>query len=402
MKRMINIRNEIAPLKKVLLHRPGNELMNLTPNMAKRMLFDDLMDLNLAQKEHDAMASILRKENIEVLYLVDLVVESLNINANIREKFIKQFIKESGITSKNVADQVYSLLNAINDNKKLVYKCIEGISKEELHANEHRFYQIKNDDLMLIEPLSNLYATRDAWTSLGNMVSLHKMHSKNRHRETIFGEFIFKYHPRYKNVKLVYDRYDHHFIEGGDILVLNDEVICIAISEKTESSAIAKLGEKLLKESNFKYIIAIELPEERSKFHLDMVLNRVDFDKFLIDPKIINLSGIFELTLVDDQILVTQLYLSLEEALEKYLHLEEITLIKCGDNKSIISEREQWSAGVNVLCIKPGVVVAYERNYVTNRALKENGIRVIEVASSELLRGHCGPHSMCMPLIREK
>ncbi len=403
MKDVINVRSEIAPLKTVLLHRPGREFLNLTPNTLQRLLFDDIPDLEIAQKEHDAFANALRKEGVSVVYLVDLVAEALNTNINVREKFIKQFIKEGGITSKKIYNQVYELLNAIKDNKKLVSKCIEGIDDSELVLDNNKFYRTCDIGKMVLDPLPNLYAPRDPFATIGRGVSLHHMHSVTRCRETIFGEYIFKYHPKYKNVPLYYDRYDGYSIEGGDIQVLSNEVVCIGISERTEPDAISLLAKKILKAENFKYVLAIDIPDERSFMHLDTVMTRVDSDKFVVHAHVMDVSDVYELSLdTSGELVIKEVHMAFDKVLEKYLHINKVTLIKCGNGERIASEREQWSDGVNTLCIRPGVVIAYSRNHVTNDALRAASVKVIEIPSSELSRGRGGPHCMSMALYREE
>lgn len=403
MKDVINVRSEIAPLKTVLLHRPGREFLNLTPNTLQRLLFDDIPDLEIAQKEHDAFANALRKEGVSVVYLVDLVAEALNTNINVREKFIKQFIKEGGITSKKIYNQVYELLNAIKDNKKLVSKCIEGIDDSELVLDNNKFYRTRDIGKMVLDPLPNLYAPRDPFATIGRGVSLHHMHSVTRRRETIFGEYIFKYHPKYKNVPLYYDRYDGYSIEGGDIQVLSNEVVCIGISERTEPDAISLLAKKILKAENFKYVLAIDIPDERSFMHLDTVMTRVDSDKFVVHAHVMDVSDVYELSLdTNGELVIKEVHMAFDKVLEKYLHINRVTLIKCGNGERIASEREQWSDGVNTLCIRPGVVIAYSRNHVTNDALRAASVKVIEIPSSELSRGRGGPHCMSMALYREE
>lgn len=403
MKDVINVRSEIAPLKTVLLHRPGREFLNLTPNTLQRLLFDDIPDLEIAQKEHDAFANALRKEGVSVVYLVDLVAEALNTNINVREKFIKQFIKEGGITSKKIYNQVYELLNAIKDNKKLVSKCIEGIDDSELVLDNNKFYRTRDIGKMVLDPLPNLYAPRDPFATIGRGVSLHHMHSVTRCRETIFGEYIFKYHPKYKNVPLYYDRYDGYSIEGGDIQVLSNEVVCIGISERTEPDAISILAKKILKAENFKYVLAIDIPDERSFMHLDTVMTRVDSDKFVVHTHVMDVSDVYELSLdTSGELVIKEVHMAFDKVLEKYLHINKVTLIKCGNGERIASEREQWSDGVNTLCIRPGVVIAYSRNHVTNDALRAASVKVIEIPSSELSRGRGGPHCMSMALYREE
>jgi len=406
MGKMINNYSEIAPLKKILLHRPGNEYLNLTPNTLQRLLFDDIPFLKVAQQEHDAFANALRSEGVEVVYLVDLVAESIGTSAAIRKQFIKQFIREGGVTSERVFNLCFKLLNSIKDNRELVSKCIEGIDDSEIKelSKTSGFYATRDIGKMILDPLPNLYAPRDPFATIGNGVSLHKMYSVTRCRETIFGEYIFRYHPDYKNVKLYYNRYDSYSIEGGDIQVLSDEVIAIGISERTEPDAIANLAKKIFRDrsNHFKYILAIDIPDERSFMHLDTVMTRVDYKKFAVHSHVMSVSTIYEITDAGkDDVNIVELRASLDKVLEKYLHIDKVELIKCGNGKRIAAEREQWSDGVNFVCIRPGVVIGYDRNFVTNETLKKHGVKVIEIPSCELSRGRGGPHCMSMALIRE-
>lgn len=406
MAKKINNYSEIAPLKKILLHRPGNEYLNLTPNTLQRLLFDDIPYLKVAQEEHDAFADALRSEGVEVVYLVDLVAEAISTSTSVRRQFIKQFITEGGVTSKRVFDLCYKLLNSIKDNKELVSKCIEGIDDSEIKelSKTSGFYAARDVGKMILDPLPNLYAPRDPFATIGNGVSLHKMYSVTRCRETIFGEYIFKYHPEYKNIKLYYDRNESYSIEGGDIQVLSDEVIAIGISERTEPDAIATLAKKIFKDKNnkFKYILAIDIPDERSFMHLDTVMTRVDYAKFAVHSRVMDVSTIYEITDAGSgEVKIVELRAGLDKVLEKYLHIDQVELIKCGNGKRIAAEREQWSDGVNFVCVRPGVVIGYDRNFVTNATLKKHGVKVIEIPSCELSRGRGGPHCMSMALIRE-
>lgn len=405
-KKMINNYSEIAPLKRILLHRPGKEYLNLTPNTLERLLFDDIPYLKISMEEHDAFAEALRKEGVEVVYLVDLVAEALDTSLKVRDEFIKQFIKEGGVTSEKTFNIVYNYLNNIEDNNLLVSKCIEGIDISELkELNESSgFYETRDKGRMILDPLPNLYAPRDPFATIGNGVSLHKMYSVTRSRETIFGEYIFKYHPLYKNTKLYYDRYESYSIEGGDVQVLSDKVLAIGISQRTEPDAIANLAKELFADTdnNFEVVLAIDIPDERSFMHLDTVMTRVDYTKFAVHSHVMNISTVYELTSDGNgDVNIKTLNMSLDKILEKYLNIEKVELIKCGGGDRIAAEREQWSDGVNTLCIRPGVVVCYERNFVTNQVLRDHGVRVIEIPSCELSRGRGGPHCMSMALYRE-
>ena len=402
----INNYSEIAPLKTVLLHRPGKEFLNLTPNTLQRLLFDDIPYLKKAQEEHDKFAESLRNEGVEVVYLVDLVAEALDTSLKVKKEFIKQFITEGGVTSKRVFDIVYEFLYNIKDTKELVSKCIEGIDITELKKLREStgFYATRDIGKMILDPLPNLYAPRDPFATIGNGVSLHKMFSVTRCRETIFGEYIFKYHPKYKNTKLYYNRYESYSIEGGDIQVLSDKVIAIGISQRTEPDAIASLAREIFKDKTNKFttILAIDIPDERSFMHLDTVMTRVDYTKFAVHSHVMNISTIYEITKnKNGDIKIKELTMPLDKVLEKYLKIKKVELIKCGNGNRIAAEREQWSDGVNTLCVRPGVVIVYDRNYVTNETLRKHGVKVIEIPSCELSRGRGGPHCMSMALERE-
>lgn len=408
MKNLINNFSEIAPLKKVLMHRPGDEFLNLTPNTLERLLFDDIPYLKIAQQEHDAYANALRSEGVEVVYLVDLAAEALEAGGRtVRKKFLEQFIAEAGVTSPKVVKHCYDFLNAIKDTREMIQKCIAGIDISELKklGKVSGFYATRDTGRMIIDPIPNLYFQRDPMATVGHGVTLHKMWSATRTRESIFMEYICKYHPFYEDVKLYYDRSEPYCIEGGDIQVLSREVVAIGISQRTEPDAIADFARRLFKDkkNEFKYVLAIDIPDERSFMHLDTVMTQVDVDKFAVQDAIMDISTIYEITAGrGGEIEIMEIHQSLQKVLEKYLHLNKVELIKCGNGKRIDAEREQWSDGVNLLCIKPGTVIAYDRNFVTNQTLKRHGVKVIEIPSSELSRGRGGSHCMSMALAREE
>ena len=407
MKNTISNFNEIGRLKKVLMHRPGDEFLNLTPNTLERLLFDDIPYLKIAQEEHDAYANALRAEGVEVVYLVDLVAEALeNGGAAVRKEFIRQFIAEAGVTSPKVVKHCFDFLNGIKDTKDMVKKCIAGIDISELKklGAVSGFYATRDTGRMIIDPIPNIYFQRDPMATIGHGATLHKMWSVTRTRESIFMEYVFRYHPFYNDTKLYYDRTEPYSIEGGDIQVLSSEVVAIGISQRTEPDAIANFARKLFKDKNneFKYVLAIDIPDERSFMHLDTVMTQVDVDKFAVQDAIMDISTIYEITEGrGGEIEIVEIHQSLQKVLEKYLHLNKVELIKCGNGKRIDAEREQWSDGVNLLCIRPGVVMAYDRNFVTNETLKKHGVKVIEIPSSELSRGRGGSHCMTMALVRE-
>ena len=409
----INVTSEILPLKKVLLHRPGKELDNLTPDSLHRLLFDDIPFLPDAIKEHDEFAKILKDNGVEVVYLEDLMAEVLDLDDDIRDKFINQFMSEAGIKTRKYRNLTRAYLKSFTDNKKLVLKTMEGIQVGELDHKKLEVEKTLVDEVrvysdFIADPMPNLYFTRDPFASIGNGVSLNKMYSVTRNRETIYAEYIFNYHPQFKDkMDKYYDRYLPHHIEGGDVLNLNDHVLAIGISQRTMAEAIDELAKNLFADLDCKIdtILAFSIPNSRAFMHLDTVFTQIDYDKFTYHPGIMDTLQVFEITEGDDpttfeDLHVLEIHDSLENILEKYLK-RKITLIPCAGGDKVDSEREQWNDGSNTLCIAPGVVVVYDRNKITNEVLRKNGIKVLEMHGAELSRGRGGPRCMSMPLIRE-
>ena len=409
----INVRSAIGTLKKVLLHRPGNELLNLTPDTLTRLLFDDIPFLPEAQKEHDEFAGILRDNGIEVVYLEDLMAEVLQLSDEILEKFIRQFIYEAGIKTPKYKHLVYEYLRSFVNKKELVLKTMEGIKILEINRAAREIEKslvdlVSEESDFLADPMPNLYFTRDPFASAGNGIILNRMYSVTRSRETIYAEFIFNYHPEYKGkVDKYYDRYLPYHIEGGDVLNLNEHILAVGISQRTEPGAIDQLAKNIFKNPNSSIdtILAFNIPSSRAFMHLDTVFTQIDYDKFTYHPGIMETLQVFEITEgdipeSDEDLNVKEIKGSLSEILERYLG-RKITLIPCAGGEKTSSEREQWNDGTNTLCIAPGVVVVYNRNNITNNILREAGIKVYEMTSAELSRGRGGPRCMSMPLVRE-
>lgn len=406
---IINVKSEIGPLKKVLLHRPGAELLNLTPNTLEELLFDDIPYLKIAVEEHDRFAKVLTENGVQVIYLEDLVSEALK-EEHIRDLFLNQFIREAGIYSEKYQKLLYEFLNQIKDTKELVLKTMQGVKRDELTCNSREYKSLveymEKQSAFICNPMPNLYFTRDAFACIGNGVSINKMHYLTRRRETIYGEYIFKYHPKFKDkIDIYYNRYEPFYIEGGDILNLNSEILAIGISQRTKPEAIETLAKNIFnnKNTSINQILAFDIPNNRAMMHLDTVFTQVDYDKFTVHNGLAKLLKVYKITIGQkkDKLEIREIDQSLENILSEALKKDKIQLIPCGGTDKIVGEREQWNDGSNTLCISPSKVVVYDRNEVTNAILRENGLTVLEIPSSELSRGRGGPRCMSMPIYRD-
>lgn len=399
--RKINVNNEIKPLKKVLLHRPGEELLNLTPNALDELLFDDIPDLEKAIEEHDNFAKIFKDEGIEVVYLEDLMTETLDQNKSLREEFLAKYLKEANITDELAFNESKKLLESIKDTKEFVLKTMSGITLKELGIKNDKV--IYNQKYTAINPMPNLYFTRDPFSSIAEGVSINSMYSVTRSRETIYADYIFNHHKDYKGTKNFYGRGKDYHIEGGDILNINENLLMIGISQRTELDAIRVLAKNVLsdEDNDINEIIGVNIPNERAYMHLDTVFTQIDFDTFTYHPGIISTFHAVKFSLRDGEMIEEFIEKSLDDLLKDALKLDKINLLPCGGGDPIAALREQWTDGSNTLAIAPGKVIVYKRNTVTNQMLELNDIEVIKLDSSTLTVGRGGPRCMSMPLIRE-
>lgn len=403
----LNVTSEIGRLKTVLLHRPGEEIENLTPDLLNRLLFDDIPYLNVAQKEHDIFAEVLRNSGVEVLYLEELAAEAVKEN-HIKLQFVDQFIDEAGVQGKGLKNTLIEYFLNFGE-KEMIDKMMAGVRHEDI-GNYKRISlneMVGENYPFVCDPMPNLYFTRDPFATIGHGITLNHMRTETRNRETIFAQYIFKNHPRFKDkdIPLWFNRDESSSLEGGDELVLTDKLLAIGISERSQSTSVEKVCRRILQDesNNFETVLCFEIPKTRAFMHLDTVFTQVDYDKFTIHSAIEGPLNVYAVTLDEgkkSELKVEKETDTIGHILSKYLE-RDIKLIKCGGGDPVISAREQWNDGSNTLAIAPGEVVVYERNYVTNRILENNGVKLHTIPSSELSRGRGGPRCMSMPLIRE-
>ena len=402
----ICVRSETGTLEQVLLHRPGAELEQLVPGELERLLFDDIPYLQAAQQEHDPFAEMLRHNGTQVLYLEELMTQTLAADPQVRRRFVRQFIEEGGRIARHFQPALYEYLTALGDDE-LVRRTMTGVSMEEFLPEGQRGALVsltRGSHRFVLDPIPNLYFTRDPFACIGEGVSLNAMYSPTRRRETIYGQYILKYHPDFAGqVPFYYRREDPFSIEGGDILNLSPRLLAVGISQRTTPEAIEILARNIFRDetAEIRTILALDIPNLRAFMHLDTVLTQVDRDTFTVHPEILGSLRVYRMTSGGrDSLQVTERTGTLEEILAGEMGLPRVKLIRCGGGDRVASEREQWNDGSNTLCIAPGKVVVYDRNYVTNAILRDNGIQVLEMPSSELSRGRGGPRCMSMPLRR--
>ncbi|WEG72981.1 arginine deiminase [Vagococcus intermedius] len=406
MNKPIHITSEIGKLKTVLLHRPGKELENLMPDYLDELLFDDIPFLEQAQVEHDRFAQLLRDKEIEVLYLEDLAAEAI-ADPEVKAAFIEEYLDEANIRGTELKALIHDMLSSMTDMRELIDKTMAGIQKVELPElkNKGLADMIESDYPFAIDPMPNLYFTRDPFATMGHGVSLNKMYSVTRRRETLYGKYIFKYHPRFKDadVPLVYDRTETTRIEGGDELILSKDLLAVGISQRTDAASIEKLAKNIFdKNLGFKRVLAFDIGSERKFMHLDTVFTMVDYDKFTIHPEIEGDLTVYSISQGENgELDIKEEHETLENILNKYLGINNVQLIRCGGNNLTAAAREQWNDGSNTLTIAPGEVVVYDRNPITNKKLEEAGVKLNYIPGSELVRGRGGPRCMSMPLVRE-
>lgn len=403
----IHVYSEIGKLKTMMLHRPGKELENLAPDILHRMLIDDIPYLKIAQEEHDAFAHVLRQQGIKVLYLEDLLAESLT-DEKVRRAFLDQLLDESSIKKQDPLHQL--LLNYLQEllTKEMIKTVIAGIRKSAIHNSTPSLADLAEDPdyPFYLDPMPNVYFTRDQQAAIGSGMTINRMTFRARRRESLFMETILKNHPDFKNATIPVwrDRYHHGRLEGGDELVLNNHVLAVGISQRTSTTAITDLAHNLFGHSSYDTILAIKIPHNHAMMHLDTVFTMINYDQFTVHPFILDKAGKIDIYVLqpDDHngVKITEKN-DLVQVLKENLHLSELDLIPTGGGDPIAAPREQWNDGSNTLAIAPGEVVTYDRNYVSNDLLRKHGIIVHEIRSSELSRGRGGPRCMSCPLIRE-
>ncbi|MCC5948632.1 MAG: arginine deiminase [Nitriliruptoraceae bacterium] len=395
-----HVRSEIEPLRTVLVHRPGAELARITPSNMDRLLFDELLWLEEAQREHDAFVATLQDAGVEVLTVAGLLADVL------ADPALAAALIDRHVTATTCGPQAVGRVRALlgeAPTDQLVEHLIAGVTLEEVGAVDGLVAAASDPTQALLGPLPNLVFTRDASAWIDGGVVLSPMHRTVRRRETDLLRTIYRHHPRFAGAPVWFgdeptDPFPATF-EGGDLLVVGPRGIAIGLSERTTPSGVETLVARLFDAQVVDRVVAVDLPKVRAAMHLDTIVTQVDRDAFITYPKMTRAIDTYRLTPGPDGGVHVEAGDGLMQGLAWAAGLDHARAIEPALG-SIRAEREQWNDANNTLALAPGEVIAYERNVATNEILEAAGIRVRTIPSYELPRGRGGPRCMSCPIRR--
>ena len=401
-----SVDSEIGKLRQVILHRPGNEMLRLTPQNKDHLLFDDVLWLERAQEEHDQFARVLTDRDVEVLYLSDLLAETLKV-PEAREYVLDRVVNEN-TNGPSAAEPLRALAQGLSG-ADLAEVLIAGITKAELlgrtSCTDSLVLASMDDDDLLLPPLPNHLFTRDTSCWIYNGVSINSMTMPARQRETINYEAIYRWHPLFAGPDFPVwsegTQAGPATVEGGDVQIIGNGAVLVGVSERTTAQGIERLASRLFAGGNVNRIIAVEMSRTRAQMHLDTVMTMVDVGTFTVYGGLGMLPSLTMRPDGDKRISVTRnapedMYRVIAQA----LGVDELNVLITPQD-SMAAAREQWDDGSNSLAIAPGVVITYERNVNTNEYLTSHGIEVLTIPGSEVGRGRGGPHCMSCPTLRD-
>ena len=428
---MYGVHSEVGPLRTVIVHRPDLSLERLTPGNHDDLLFDDLLWVEHAQKEHDAFVDLLRERGVEVLHHADLLAEALDADPAAKEHAVQRTVNHLTV-GPVLVDAVRAEL-ASWDGRRLAHHLVGGLTATELGLGTGTSglplpagttapalpgggslvgASTARSDFIL-PPLPNSLFQRDPAAWLYGGVCLNPLFWHARRRETLNQWLIYHHHPRFagggfefwyppdgEDLELEEEDFGRASIEGGDMMPIGNGTVVMGIGERSTASMVERLALTLFRRGAATRVIAVTLPRSRAYMHLDTVFTFLDVDKATAFLPVMDGASAHSLRPRDDGTLDVHPERSLFGAVADALGLESLLVIPTGGD-DLQQAREQWGSANNFLALEPGVVVGYHKNQLTNRVIAEHGVEVLEIEGFELGKGRGGARCMTCPVLRD-
>jgi arginine deiminase len=387
--------SEVGRLRTVLAHRPGGELKRITPRTRDQLLFSGLPWVSRAQQEHDCLTQVLRDHRVEVLYVTEMLQDTLEYPAA-RQEALDAALRDPRLGEQLRAD-VRTHLEGL-DPESLAQVLVAGMTPGEFRTGRGLVYGLLDRHDFVLEPLPNLVFTRDTsvWTGPG-AVAVTSMGGTGRRRECDLIRILYGRHPRFAGTSCVYEPGMEH-LDGGDVLQFAPGVLAVGVGGRTSPAAVERLTRRLFGQGLARTVLAVPIGEY-GDVHLDTVCTVIDGGTVLMFPALAYLLRAYTITPSPDGLRISLPRPFLEAAAEA-MGVDALTVISTGVHPPATS-REQWDDGGISLVLAPRLVVSSERNVGTNGRLEEAGIEVIRVPGTELGSGRGGPRCMSCAVSRD-